>query len=413
MMHGWEHLRPEDRRLILRGIKKGEALGGPYHVELDPVDVCNVNCFFCNSAEFRQGAILPWERLGPLVDELIRGGLRSFRFAGGGEPTLYPDIEKMCARMAEAGIVLENLTTNGVRLDSNRIALFLPLRPTHYHVSLNYASAGQYARFMQTPADRFDTVLDNIRLLDRMLCESQRRAECQIHIQFFIHRSTVEDIPAMMDLAVELPVDTVTLRAVGGIAADETLLPHHLELVREFLPDAAERARERVFLMFDLEAYGLGETCATLTRKLYAANLDAEPWRPPAIEYCYVPWYSMTIQGSGAVHGCCYLMPDKSVPHLGDLNRQSVADVWYGEPYRAFRSEIRRAILAGPDATVDTSGLVHSLPKCLEHNWCPMSHNLADTPFYIAAHRSLEWVRHGIAGNLGRMARRAMRRTVR
>ena len=87
-------------------------------------------------------------------------------------------------------------------------------------------------------------------------------------------------------------------------------------------------------------------------------------------------------------------------------------EVWHGEPYRAFRAEIRRAMLAGPGAAADASGLVRCLPKCLAHDWCPMSHNLADTPFYIAAHRSLEWARHGVVGNLRRLARRAVRKMV-
>ena len=84
MLHGWTHLRPERPGNDPSRNIAGRCVGGPYHVELNSIDVCNADCFFCNSVEFRKGDILKWDRLSGIVDDLVAGGLRSFRLAGGG-----------------------------------------------------------------------------------------------------------------------------------------------------------------------------------------------------------------------------------------------------------------------------------------------------------------------------------------
>ena len=36
-----------DKAKIVKGITDGRGYGGPYHVELQPSDACNIGCFFC------------------------------------------------------------------------------------------------------------------------------------------------------------------------------------------------------------------------------------------------------------------------------------------------------------------------------------------------------------------------------
>jgi len=50
---------------------------------------------------------------------------------------------------------------------------------------------------------------------------------------------------------------------------------------------------------------------------------------------CIFPWRSMSVAWDGTVVGCCIDMEKKLV--LGDLNCQSVLDVWNGEPMMEFR----------------------------------------------------------------------------
>jgi MoaA/NifB/PqqE/SkfB family radical SAM enzyme len=332
---------------------------------------------------------LRWDRLERIVEELLAGGLRSFRLAGGGEPTLYPDFDRLCATMGNGGVVLENLTTNGIRLDERHIAAVTPLGPTNFHVSLNYATREQYERFMRIPADRFDAILENIRLLDEAMQLAGTRAQNQIHLQFFVHRSTVGDIGRAMDIATELPVDTITLRSVGGCPGHEKLNADDRENLARILPAVAERSRGKVWLMFDMGMDGLQNLCQSITSSLYASHLASQPPRPAEIEFCYIGWYSMTIQGTGEVHPCCYLMPDPGIPAFGNLAAQGAQEVWQGAQFRKFREEMRHVMVRDGHVSPGSRPFRCTRPMCWTRNECPMAHNLADTEFYIGAHKVL------------------------
>jgi MoaA/NifB/PqqE/SkfB family radical SAM enzyme len=412
-MHGWENLRDADRDAILKGIADGRAHGGPYHAEIDPIDACNVSCFFCSSenASILEGAALKWERLSEVVDELIAGGLRSFRLAGGGEPLIYPALPALCDRMAQAGVVLDNLTTNGVRLNA-MLDHLLKLRMTTVLVSLNYPDAESYGRFMRTAASKFDTVVKNIRELDQRLRDSGRRAETQIMTQFFLHRSMVELIPRMAELAAHLPVDIVTFRVIGLIPEDEVITADQLTRIRELLPRAVETTHRHTWVELDLAIAGLQD---------YANNLLASLREMPVshvapqhrIEYCYIGWYSMTVRGNGNTHPCCFLMPSETIPPFGNLNTQSVQEVWHGELYHRFRQEMRGAMLADGNLPRGYGSFRCTAPGCWKHDDCPLAFMMADPAFYQRAHETLELLRRRPAARMMRMAiaaRRMIRR---
>jgi molybdenum cofactor biosynthesis enzyme MoaA len=266
MGFGWECLRPEDEAAILNGIKDGQVYGGPYHVEIDPFDLCNVSCFFCGSAHLHQGGKLGWGALEPIVDNLIANDLRSFRMAGGGEPLIYPDLDPLCSRMASAGVTLDNLTTNGILLHKWMDTL-LKCSINHVLVSLNYGSPSDYAKYMQTGPEKFDTVVRNIRLLNDRLEQAGLRERTEIHTQFFIHRSTVESIPGMVELGLSLPVNSITFRTIGEIPPEEYVGPEQIERLKELIRHMVTETAGRRWLELDFGLVGLQEYSEHLIRE--------------------------------------------------------------------------------------------------------------------------------------------------
>jgi MoaA/NifB/PqqE/SkfB family radical SAM enzyme len=415
--HGWGYLRPEDLDTILEGIRQGKALGGPYHAEIDPIDVCNADCFFCNSVEFRRGDVLRWDVLGPRVEELIAGGLRSFRLSGGGEPTLYPDLRQLCERMGEAGVILDNLTTNGVALSARKATLLAPLGPTYYNISLNYASRERYEQFMRIPATAFDKAAENIRQLDQTLAEAGRRRESCLNLQFFIQPSTVGDLERMMELSAELPVDQVMLSSIGDAPEGERMSPEHIESFQQGMAAIAPEWLKRRPLRLSLDHYGLREFSESLLRP--ARGQDApedasvgDPAAPDPIEFCYIGWHSLVVQGTGEVHPCCYLMPEKKIPAFGNLRQQTVAEVWQGESYSRFRQEMRWAMLVRSRTPMQSKRFRCTMPYCWSHDQCLLAYDLADRPFYERAHAELEKLRRRPALRLANIAASAARAAI-
>lgn len=99
----------------------------PAQVDIDLTNICNQDCFYCNSADHRAKHPVQknYKEYIKLLDKLASwrehtprsvGSLHSITYPGGGEPTLLPDYEKVIEHTIDLGF-LTSLTTNGSRLD--------------------------------------------------------------------------------------------------------------------------------------------------------------------------------------------------------------------------------------------------------------------------------------------------------
>ena len=86
----------------------GKTTSGPMpsRVDIDLTNVCNQDCFYCNSAEFREKFLVsgPTPFYYRLIDQLYAwketnpnhtGGINEVVFTGGGEPTVHKDYHKI------------------------------------------------------------------------------------------------------------------------------------------------------------------------------------------------------------------------------------------------------------------------------------------------------------------------------
>jgi len=100
----------------------------PQQVDIDLTNICNQDCFYCNSAEHRR--ISPVQKNYTeyirLLDKLATwrehtpnslGSLHTITYPGGGEPTLLPGYENVIEHTIDLGF-LTSLTTNGTQLES-------------------------------------------------------------------------------------------------------------------------------------------------------------------------------------------------------------------------------------------------------------------------------------------------------
>lgn len=99
----------------------------PAMVDIDLTNICNQDCFYCNSADFRQAQPIsqPYTAYIKLLEQLASwrevkphsyGTLHTITYPGGGEPTLLKGYEYILEHTVDLGF-LTSLTTNGTRLD--------------------------------------------------------------------------------------------------------------------------------------------------------------------------------------------------------------------------------------------------------------------------------------------------------
>lgn len=99
----------------------------PASADIDLTNICDQDCYYCNSAAFR--AEHPTQKTYSEYIELLNklstwraykpdsyGTLHTITFTGGGEPTLFKGYEKVIEHSIDLGF-LTSMTTNGSRLD--------------------------------------------------------------------------------------------------------------------------------------------------------------------------------------------------------------------------------------------------------------------------------------------------------
>ena len=377
---GWKYLTAADKQQILRGVRDGVAYGGPYHVEIHPADRCNIECFFCSTATLRGTDELPLTRLEELIAELKECGTRAIRLSGGGEPLFHRKVKDVLQSIAASGIPIENMTTNAV-LMGEEIASILIDCCDQITVSLNTGDAETYASMMQTPARNFDRVLKNVR---HLIAERKRRnsATPKVNLQFLVWRDNFRTIPQMYALARELDADSIIFNGLSFLKPEQKMTEAEIaEMLRlyedvvrideyrritsiesfesDIRPmlaemsarlDAERRAHHPLSRLVHLAA----RRDLTLREKLSHRRRVAEMRRVDREtagldEPCIIGWHSMLVRTSGMVAPCCIL---QGAP-LGNVYKQSLRDVWYGEGYAKFRNELARIMKAGDDWELD------------------------------------------------------------
>lgn len=87
----------------------------PYHVQLIPTNLCNMNCGFCSCRERDKGASLSEEEINSIMGTFWNMGARAVTITGGGEPLLHPQINDVIRRLVMTGY-RAGLVTNGSAL---------------------------------------------------------------------------------------------------------------------------------------------------------------------------------------------------------------------------------------------------------------------------------------------------------
>lgn len=368
---GWKHLTTDDKATIARGVRDGVAYGGPYHAEIYPADRCNIDCFFCSTAAIRGNDELPLSRIEELMSELREAGTRSVRLAGGGEPLFHRKTKDMLRAIAAAKLPIENITTNAVLL-GGEVAQILIGTCDEITVSLNTADPESYASMMQTPARNFERVLANVR---NLLAERKRQGAKTptIDLQFLVWRDNYKTIPRMYELARELDVDSIIFNGLGFLKPEQMMnaeqtaemmrLYEQIVRVDEYrriaIIDSYEQdirpqlAEMNARLMAERNARGaFGRLARFVTRsdvpfvqkiahhrrvaKLQKIDREIAGLDEP----CLIGWHSLVVRTTGMIAPCCILQASP----LGNIFKQSLRDVWFGEEYARFRRELSRII---------------------------------------------------------------------
>lgn len=89
----------------------------PISLQIAPTSKCNLNCVFCSNVNREKHEDLDLVLLMKVVRQLLEYGTKTVEITGGGDPTLYPEINKLITFCSTIGLQV-GFITNGVALEN-------------------------------------------------------------------------------------------------------------------------------------------------------------------------------------------------------------------------------------------------------------------------------------------------------
>lgn len=150
----------------------------PAQIDIDLTNICNQDCYYCNSSEHRANSPVQkeYKEYIALLDKLANwrahtpnsyGTTHTITYPGGGEPTILNDYENVIEHTIDLGF-LTSITTNGTKLHKllNNVSVTKLKKIAWIGVDIDAGSEGLYEdiRHSLGGISWFQRVKDNVRL---------------------------------------------------------------------------------------------------------------------------------------------------------------------------------------------------------------------------------------------------------
>jgi radical SAM protein with 4Fe4S-binding SPASM domain len=289
----------------------GGAWGWPTHLQIEPSSRCNLRCTLCPVTEglSRPTGNMSLDVFRRLIDEV---GPYVFLIIlwDWGEPFLNPLIYDMISYAKRWDIKLVTSTNGHVFAHGDHAERLVLSGLDSIIFSVDGLHQTTYEKYRQ--GGDLATVLEGI----QRVLEARRALKSTtplVDLRFIVMRHNEHEIPQLPGLARSLGVDALTLRT--------------------------------------LNTYDDGECCSTQADggALLPTTVDYQPFRLDprdgsrirrAANPCKALWNNPAIHADGRVCPCTFDARGRYV--LGDLNKESFRDIWWGAPYRRLRRRFRR-----------------------------------------------------------------------
>jgi len=284
-----EHLlraqaKPVRRLLLATGRDRAPRM--PEIVQIESTNICNAKCVFCPRDEMqRRQGIMTVELFRKIVDECADLGITHIRMHNYGEAFMDRKLVEKVRYAKQKGIREVGMISNGSLITEPVARGMIEAGLDAINISVD--ASGKEVFEATRIGLKYDKVIANIERLLRLRTESGKRRPKLI--LSFVRQNN---------------------------SADEAAFIEHWRSIAD-----------------KIHVTDLHNWAGTL-------NTESDVNYP-----CYRPWLTFTVLWDGRVSLCCADFDGKTI--LGNLNTQTIAEVWNAEPYRNVRREHLES--GGPD----------------------------------------------------------------
>lgn len=270
----------------------------PYSLFIDPCNLCNFKCQFCaiqtscKGLSYKKG-FMPMELYKKIIDDIkeFPDKLRMLRVAQHGEPLLHPELPEMIRYAKEKNVSdFIEIVTNGSKLNPELNTELVESGLDRIRISIEAISAEGYQEIAGVKID-FAQMRSYIKdLYDKSVCSG---GGLEVYVK-------------TVDAAVDTREKEETFYRLFEDRCHKIFVEHIVPVWSGW---------EELSTRFDLHQGSYGQKV-----------------RP--VQVCPFPFYSFTIAPDGIATVCCSDWERKLV--IGDLNKQSLRDVWNGDVLKKF-----------------------------------------------------------------------------
>jgi radical SAM protein with 4Fe4S-binding SPASM domain len=288
---------------LSRLTRKPVQWGMPLNVSVEPTTSCNLHCPECPSglkSFTRPTGSMQNAFYKNTIDE-IGDNLIYLYFYFQGEPYLNPQFLAMVKLAADKGIYTVT-STNAHFLTERKARETVESGLDRILISIDGATQKTYEQYRI--GGQLDKVIEGTKNLVRAK-KGMKSQTPHIIFQFLVVKPNEHEIDAVKKLGQELGVDEVKFK---------TAQVYDYEHGNELIPTIDKYAR-------------------------YAKQKNGTyRIKNELLNHCWKLWHSCVITWDGRVVPCCF---DKDAKHqLGDLSNTSFSEIWRGDLYNSFRTNI-------------------------------------------------------------------------
>jgi radical SAM protein with 4Fe4S-binding SPASM domain len=253
---------------------------------------------------------------------------------GIGEPLLNEELPNMIQYLKDRKAYVF-FNSNGVLLDEKRQVQLIDSGLDELRISLDAASPAGYKAMRDS--DKFNRIVSNVQVFSKRI-ESLQVFNPKLSLWYLGTRENISELPDFVRLAASLGVTEVYLQRLVyfhddegyGLARPEKTLMDSDVAVNELINASDEIAKQ---LGVQFNASGLSRP----PESVQTNGCNSMPWKR-----CYRPKTLMYITANGNVLPCCispFATSDYDSIILGNVFDSSLAEIWSGHRYRAFRKK--------------------------------------------------------------------------
>ncbi|MDP8256689.1 MAG: glycosyltransferase [Candidatus Alcyoniella australis] len=323
--------------LDIVGVLDGEyAYVGPHTLQLDPTNRCNNDCLacWCRSPLLLDKALpaeqrsqtLPIEMIEQLLDDIAAMGSKEVYVAGGGEPYMHPQIQRIIQGIKSHNLVC-NINTNFTLIDEQRLQQLIEAPVDYMNISVWAGSPETYS--LLHPNKTEETFHQIRKTLTRL--NKEKREVPRIKVYHVISNLNFHEIDKMIDFARDTGSESVEFTVVDTIPARTDGLLLNEQQRAQLYQDALD-ARERLaasgdpLILFRFDQF---------LRRISADHTTVGEHDRTIIDTmpCTVGWQFARVLADGNVNSC---LKSHRIP-IGNLHQTGFRELWNGSRQREFR----------------------------------------------------------------------------